>query len=116
RTSPRRGAVAHIRGVNGSPAGHDRIRLRATERESDLLELGVFGPDPRPIARLETGETGYVATGLKAVADCRVGDTLTLASRPATEPLPGYRPAKPMVFAGFYPSNAQDYPLLKDAM
>src|SRR5205809_495642 len=65
---------------------------------------------------LVSGKTGYVATGLKAVADCRVGDTLTLASRPATEPLPGYRPAKPMVFAGFYPSNAQDYPLLKDAM
>src|SRR6267143_670760 len=68
------------------------------------------------VERVETGETGYVATGLKAVADCRVGDTLTLASRPATSPLPGYRPAKPMVFAGFYPSNAQDYPLLKDAM
>src|SRR5438105_7105612 len=111
-----KGVVAHVRVVDGSVGDHDRIRLFATEKESELLELGVFGPDPRPIARLETGETGYVATGLKAVADCRVGDTLTLASRPATEPLPGYRPAKPMVFAGFYPSNAQDYPLLKDAM
>ena len=111
-----KGVVAHVRVMDGSLTAHDRIRLFATEKESELLELGVFVPDPRPIPRLETGETGYVATGLKAVADCRVGDTLTLASRPATEPLPGYRPAKPMVFAGFYPSNAQDYPLLKDAM
>src|SRR2546430_382724 len=111
-----KGVVAHVRVIDGSLTAHDRIRLFATEKESELLELGVFVPDARPIARLETGETGYVATGLKAVADCRVGDTLTLASRPATEPLPRYRPAKPMVFAGFYPSNAQDYPLLKDAM
>src|SRR6266550_1557859 len=111
-----KGVVAHVRVIDGSLTAHDRIRLFATEKESELLELGVFVPDARPIARLETGETGYVATGLKAVADCRVGDTLTLASRPATSPLPGYRPAKPMVFAGFYPSNAQDYPLLKDAM
>src|SRR5713101_8046885 len=90
-----KGVVAHVRVIDGSVGDHDRIRLFATEKESELLELGVFGPDPRPIARLETGETGYVATGLKAVADCRVGDTLTLASRPATVPLPGYRPAKP---------------------
>ena len=88
----------------------------ATERESELLELGIFAPDAVPTPRLETGEVGYVATGLKAVADCRVGDTLTLAARPATAPLPGYRPAKPMVFAGFYPSNAEDYPTLKDAL
>src|SRR5256712_5636701 len=88
--------VAHIRVVDGALAAGDRIRLMATERESDLLELGVFVPDARPIERLVTGEVGYVATGLKAVADCRVGDTLTLAARPAAKPLPGYRPAKPM--------------------
>src|SRR3989449_2260010 len=111
-----KGVVAHIRVVDGALAAGDRIRLLATERESDMLELGVFVPDARPIERLVTGEVGYVATGLKAVADCRVGDTLTLASRPAAEPLPGYRPAKPMVFAGFYPSNAEDYPELKDAL
>src|SRR5438445_266328 len=98
--------------VDGSLAAGDRIRLMATERESELLELGIFAPDAVPTPRLETGEVGYVATGLKAVADCRVGDTLTLAARPATAPLPGYRPAKPMVFAGFYPSNAEDYPTL----
>ena len=111
-----KGVVAHVRVVDGALSTAERIRLFATEAESELLELGVFVPDARPADRLETGEVGYVATGLKAVADCRVGDTLTLARRPAVTPLPGYRPAKPMVFAGFYPSKAEDYPALKDAM
>jgi GTP-binding protein LepA len=69
-----------------------------------------------PIKRLATGEVGYVATGLKTVADCRVGDTLTLANEPAREPLAGYRPAKPMVFAGFYPILGEEYPALRDAL
>src|SRR5213594_2249915 len=111
-----KGVVAHVRVFDGSLAAAERIRLMATERESELLELGVFLPEARAARRLETGEVGYVATGLKAVADCRVGDTLTAAARPAVAPLEGYRPAKPMVFAGFYPSNAEDYPALKDAL
>ncbi len=88
----------------------------ATQKPSEMLELGVFAPEPRPVARLAAGEVGYAATGLKAVADCRVGDTLTLESRPAASPLPGYRPAKPMVFAGFYPQRSEDYPALRDAL
>ena len=111
-----KGVVAHVRVFDGALAAAERIRLMATERESDLLELGVFVPDALAARRLETGEVGYVATGLKAVADCRVGDTLTAAARPAAVALAGYRPAKPMVFAGFYPSNAEDYPALKDAL
>ena len=111
-----KGVVAHIRVVDGSVKHGDRILLMATQKESDLLELGVFAPDAVPIQRLATGEVGYVATGLKAVADCRVGDTLTLASDPAAGPLPGYRPAKPMVFAGFYPTSSEDYPALRDAL
>ncbi len=111
-----KGVVAHVRIIDGSVAHGDRILLMATAKESELLELGVFAPDAVPIQRLATGEVGYVATGLKAVADCRVGDTLTLASRPAAEPLPGYRPAKPMVFAGFYPTSSEDYPALRDAL
>jgi GTP-binding protein LepA len=111
-----KGVVAHVRVVDGALAAGARIRLLATERESELLELGVFVPEAKAADRLLTGEVGYVATGLKAVADCRVGDTLTLAARPATTPLPGYRPAKPMVFAGFYPTSAEDYPALKDAL
>ena len=111
-----KGVVAHVRVVDGSVKQGDRILLMATQKESDLLELGVFAPNAVPIERLATGEVGYVATGLKAVADCRVGDTLTLATNPAREPLPGYRPAKPMVFAGFFPTLGEEYPALRDAL
>ena len=111
-----KGVVAHVRISDGAIKSNDRIYLMATQRESDLLELGIFAPDAVPRAQLLAGEVGYVATGLKAVADCRVGDTLTLAAAPATEPLAGYRPAKPMVFAGFYPTSSEDYPALRDAL
>jgi GTP-binding protein LepA len=111
-----KGVVAHIRIADGSVEQGDRILLMATRKESDLLELGVFAPNAVPIKRLATGEVGYIATGLKAVADCRVGDTLTLATLPANEPVPGYRPAKPMVFAGFFPVLGEEYPALRDAL
>jgi len=111
-----KGVVAHVRVVDGSVSQGDRILLMATQKQSELLELGAFAPNAVPIARLATGEVGYVATGLKAVADCRVGDTLTLAAAPARMPLPGYRPAKPMVFAGFYPTLGEEYPALRDAL
>src|SRR5690606_14704707 len=70
----------------------------------------------RPVEQLGAGEVGYIATGFKNVGDCQVGDTVTLAERPAPEPLPGYRPVKPMVFAGFYPVDSEDYPELRDAL
>jgi len=111
-----KGVVAHVRISDGAITANDRIYLMATQKESDLLELGIFAPDAIPRAQLLAGEVGYVATGLKAVADCRVGDTLTLATAPAAEPLAGYRPAKPMVFAGFYPTSSEDYPALRDAL
>ncbi len=111
-----KGVVAHVRVVDGELHTGDRILLLATARASELLELGVFSPLASPRDDLLAGEVGYVATGLKAVADCRVGDTLTIASRPASGPLPGYRPAKPMVFAGFYPTQAEAYPALRDAL
>jgi GTP-binding protein LepA len=111
-----KGVVAHVRVVDGSVQHGDRVLLMATQKEADLLEVGVFAPNAVPIKRLATGEVGYVATGLKTVADCRVGDTLTLANEPAREPLAGYRPAKPMVFAGFYPILGEEYPALRDAL
>jgi len=111
-----KGVVAHVRVVDGLLTAADRILPMATQKPSEMLELGVFAPEPRPVARLAAGEVGYAATGLKAVADCRVGDTLTLESRPAASPLPGYRPAKPMVFAGFYPQRSEDFPALRDAL
>ena len=111
-----KGVVAHVRVVDGMLGSEDHIIGMATQKATELLELGVFAPDARPVDRLGAGEVGYVATGLKAVADSRVGDTMTHVERPAREPLPGYRPAKPMVFAGFYPQRAEDYPQLRDAL
>ena len=84
--------------------------------DADPLELGVFRPQLVPVKQLVAGEVGYVATGLKSVRDAQVGDTVTSATHPATEPLPGYQPAKSLVFAGIYPVSGEDYPLLRDAL
>ena len=84
--------------------------------EVEPIEVGVFTPDMTRIDRLMAGEVGYVATGLKTVHDCAVGDTMTDRRSPADEALPGYQPAKPMVFAGFYPAEGEDYNLLRDAL
>ncbi len=111
-----KGVVAYVRVVDGGIGRHDVLRLMSTERSVEPVEIGVFRPDLQPVERLECGEVGYVATGLKSIRDCRVGDTLTGESRPAPAPLPGYRPAKPMVFAGLYPAMANDYTLLRDAL
>ncbi|HZC31565.1 MAG TPA: translation elongation factor 4, partial [Gaiellaceae bacterium] len=113
---PYRGVVAHVRVVDGGVAVGDRVLLMATDKQSELLELGIFAPDARTCDRLEAGEVGYLATGLKTVQDCRVGDTVTHVDRAAHEPLHGYRPAKPMVFAGIYPQRSDDHPALRDAL
>ena len=84
--------------------------------EAEPLELGVFRPQLVPVKQLTAGEVGYVATGLKNVREAQVGDTLTTRARPAAEPLPGYQPAKSLVFAGIYPVSGEDYPLLRDAL
>ncbi len=113
---PYKGVVAYVRLFQGTLRSHDSVRLMASEAESELLELGVFRPQLVPVDELTAGEVGYVATGLKSVRDCRVGDTLTRADAPAAAPLPGYKPAKPLVFAGIYPIAGTDYPLLRDAL
>jgi GTP-binding protein LepA len=111
-----KGVIAYVKIVDGMLETDDRIRVMSTGRETDLLEVGIFRPNMTPVASLTAGEVGYVATGLKVVRDCQVGDTLTLAERPSVAPLPGYRPAKPMVFAGFYPVISEDYTMLRDAL
>jgi GTP-binding protein LepA len=88
----------------------------ATGVTSEILELGWFRPQAVAAPSLAAGEVGYVATGLKSIAEARVGDTLTTVRHPAPEPLPGYRPALPLVFAGIYPLRGDDYPLLRDAL
>src|SRR6185437_5071689 len=92
------------------------IRLMASGAEAELLELGFFRPQLVPVKQLTAGEVGYVATGLKSVRDAQVGDTLTTVARPAATPLPGYQPAKALVFAGLYPTSGEDYPDLREAL
>jgi GTP-binding protein LepA len=113
---PYKGVVAYVRLEEGTLHDHDTIRLMASGAEAELLELGVFRPQLVPMARLSAGEVGYVATGLKSVRDAQVGDTITAVARPAVRPLPGYQPAKSLVFAGLYPVAGDDYPLLRDAL
>jgi len=113
---PYKGVIAYVRVVDGSLRPGDRLLMMATGSQAEVLELGFFSPQLVAAELLATGEVGYVATGFKNVKDCQVGDTITLAANPATEALAGYRPAKPMVFAGFYPVEGNDYPLLRDAL
>jgi len=111
-----KGVIAYIRVVDGSIKSNARLRMMQTETVVDALEVGVFHPALTPQAELSCGQVGYIATGLKNVRDARVGDTVTLAAEPAAEALSGYRASKPMVFAGLYPSDGNDYPLLRDAL
>ena len=111
-----KGVIAYVRVVDGELHQGGHLILMSTRREVEPIEIGVFRPGMVPCEGLTAGEVGYMATGLKTLQDCRVGDTVTLADGPATSPLPGYRPAKPMVFAGLYPSEGEDYALLRDAL
>jgi GTP-binding protein LepA len=111
-----KGVVTYVRLAAGTIHEHSRIRLMGSGAETDILELGVFRPQLVPVQELAAGEVGYIATGLKSVRDAQVGDTVTDAASPASEPLPGYLPAKSLVFAGIYPISGEDYPLLRDAM
>jgi len=111
-----KGIVAYVRVVDGAIESRQPLYLMSAGQRVEPVEIGIFGPGMEPVERLATGEVGYVATGLKEVQSCRVGDTLTLVANPAAEPLPGYRPAKPMVFAGIYPAEGEDYALLRDAL
>jgi GTP-binding protein LepA len=111
-----RGVVAFVRVVDGSFSTREALRTMATDTRFDAEELGVFSPAMTPVDRLTAGEVGYVVTGLKDVSRLRVGDTLTSVPRPAVEALPGYKDVKPMVFAGLFPTDSDDYPELRDAL
>ena len=111
-----KGVVAYVRVIDGRIEGEAPLRLMASGTEFRPIEVGVFSPAMVPGKALETGEVGYVATGLKSVAQSRVGDTLTHKGAPAAEALPGYRQVKPMVFAGIYPIEGEDFEDLRDAL
>ncbi len=110
-----KGVIAYVRIMNGVVGLKTKLRMAATGAITEPVEIGVFTPRMTPTGHLSAGEVGYIATGLKSVRECRVGDTMLDAARPA-EPLKGYKPAKPMVFASIFPTHAEDYPLLRDAL
>jgi GTP-binding protein LepA len=111
-----RGVVAFVRVVDGRFSTREPLRAMALGTRFEAEELGFFSPTRRATGLLEAGEVGYVITGLKDVSRLRVGDTLTSERRPATEPVPGYKDVKPMVFAGLFPTDSDDYPELRDAL
>jgi GTP-binding protein LepA len=111
-----KGVVAYVRVFEGSLRHRHWIKMMSNDVVAEPIEVGIFSPDMQPVEELTTGEVGYIATGLKTVRECRVGDTITQRENPASEPLPGFQAAKPMVFAGFYPTEGEDYALLKEAL
>jgi GTP-binding protein LepA len=111
-----RGVVAFVRVVDGEFRPRERLRAMALGTRFEAHEIGFMSPAMRPVGSLGAGEVGYVITGLKDVSELRVGDTLTTEARPAAAPLPGYKDVKPMVFAGLFPTNSDDYPELRDAL
>ena len=113
---PYKGVIAYCRLMDGRVRAGQRLLLMEAGRPAEAVEVGVFQPQMAPVDELAAGQVGYLATGLKDIGEVRVGDTVTLATSPAAEALPGYRPAKPMVFAGLYPTVGDDYVLLRDAL
>ncbi|NLW56865.1 MAG: elongation factor 4 [Firmicutes bacterium] len=113
---PYKGVVSYIRVFQGKLAIGDRIKMMATGKEFEVTELGIFQPTMSPVEQLHSGEVGFLIAGIKNVQDTQVGDTITHADRPADQPLPGYRPAKPMVYCGLYPVDNVDYGALREAL
>jgi GTP-binding protein LepA len=111
-----RGVVAFVRVVDGSFHPREQLRAMALGTRFEAQEIGAMSPAMRPLTALGAGEVGYVITGLKDVSELRVGDTLTAEAHGATEALPGYKDVKPMVFAGLFPTDSDDYPELRDAL
>ena len=111
-----KGVVAYGRVVSGQIKKGDRILFMASQKQSECLEVGMFKPKLVTVNTLEAGEIGYIVTGLKEVRYCRVGDTITTFGQPARQPLPGYKQLKPMVFAGIYCREGDDYPHLRESI
>jgi GTP-binding protein LepA len=111
-----RGVVAFVRVVDGVFRPRENLRAMALGTRFEAQEIGYMSPAMRPVQELQAGEVGYVITGLKDVSELRVGDTLTAEKQAAASPLPGYKDVKPMVFAGLFPTDSDDYPELRDAL
>ena len=111
-----RGVVTYVRVVDGQLKPRQRIEMLSTKAHQELLEIGVISPEPQPTQGLGAGEVGYLITGVKDVRQSKVGDTVTSAAEPASEPLAGYQEPKPMVFSGLFPVDGSDFPNLRDAL
>ena len=111
-----KGAIAYVRIKEGTIKAKDTIRMMHDNKDFDVTELGIFTPNLVPVQELPCGSVGCIAASIKNVKDCHVGDTVTLANNPATEPLPGYRKAVSMVYCGLYPTESKDYENLRDAL
>lgn len=111
-----KGVVAYVRVVDGVLRKGDKIKLLASKAESEVLEIGIFRPDYHPTGVLESGEIGYIVTGFKSVTECRVGDTMTKLSATSVLPLKGYHEVKPMVFAGIFPKEGNDFGRLRESI
>ncbi|MBB5354542.1 GTP-binding protein LepA [Anoxybacillus mongoliensis] len=113
---PYRGVVAYIRVVEGTVKAGQKIKMMATGKEFEVVEVGVFTPKAKIVDELTVGDVGYLTASIKNVSDTRVGDTITHADNPASEPLPGYRRLNPMVFCGLYPIDTARYNDLREAL
>lgn len=111
-----RGAVCQVRIVDGTLKKGDRIRLMATGGEYEVTDIHVYTPFQTSINQLSAGEVGCFSASIKSIHDTKIGDTVTHANRPATEPLAGFQEVKPMVFCGVFPSDSEDYPALREAL
>jgi GTP-binding protein LepA len=111
-----RGVITYVRMIDGTLSPREKIQMMSTRAVHELLEIGVSSPEPTPTNGLGVGEVGYLITGVKDVRQSKVGDTVTNAARPSTDPLPGYTDPKPMVFSGLYPIDGSDYPVLREAL
>ncbi len=111
-----RGVITYVRMIDGSLSPRERVQMMSTKAVHELLEIGVSSPEPTPSQGLGVGEVGYLITGVKDVRQSKVGDTVTNAAKPSTNPLAGYTDPKPMVFSGLYPIDGSDYPILREAL
>lgn len=113
---PYRGAMVYLRIISGEITKGSQVVMMATGKTYEVLEVGIFSPQEKPVTSLRPGEVGYMVANIKNAADVRIGDTLTEQKRPCQQPLPGFRVVQPVVFAGIYPIDTGDFELLRDAL
>jgi GTP-binding protein LepA len=113
---PYRGVMVYVRMISGEISKKTLVQMMATGKNFEVLEVGVFSPEEKPVETLRPGEVGYFLANIKVTAEVKIGDTVTSAKKPASEPLPGFRTISPVVYAGIYPVDSSDFEMLRDAL